>query len=83
MRVLAPGMGRYGGASSGLSPISDLVTREITRKHVTFYNIGFSKVKANPRQKFTRTWGQAVARGRATLLLDRLRYFVVDPLLCG
>jgi len=45
-RVLAPVIGHYGDASSGLSLILDLVARELTRKHTAFYNIGFSAAKA-------------------------------------
>ena len=45
-RVLAPVIGRYGGASSDLSLILDLVAREMARKHTAFYNIGFSEAKA-------------------------------------
>jgi len=35
-RVLAPVIGRYGGASSDLSLILDLVARELARKHTVF-----------------------------------------------
>ena len=73
----APVIGRYGGASSDLSLILDLVAREMARKHTAFYNIGFSEAKALFRQKLARKWGHAIARGWATLLLDRLRDFVV------
>jgi len=31
------------------------------------------------KQELSRTWGHGVARGWATLLLDRLRDFVVAP----
>ena len=44
-RVLAPIIG-YGGASSDLSLILDLVARELARKHTAFYIIGFSEAKA-------------------------------------
>ena len=74
---LAPVIGRYGGLSSDLSLILDLVAREVARKHTAFYNIGFSEAKALFRQKLARQWGHAIARGWATLLLDRLRDFVV------
>ena len=70
-RVLAPVIGRYGVASSDLSLILDLVAREMARKHTAFYNIGFSEAKALFRQKLARKWGHAIARGWATLLLDR------------
>ena len=76
-RVLAPVIGRYGGASSDLSLILDLVPREMARKHTAFYNIGFSEAKALFRQKLASKWGHANARGWATLLLDRLMDFVV------
>jgi len=78
-RVLAPVIGRYGGASSDLSLILDLVARELARKHTAFYNIGFSEAKALFKQKLARKWGHAIARGWATLLLDRLRDFAVAP----
>jgi len=34
-------------------------------------------------KKLARKWGHATARGWATLLLDRLRDFVVDPSSAG
>ena len=46
---------------------------------MAFYNIGFSEAKAMFKQKLARKWGHAIARGWATLLLDRLRDFVVAP----
>jgi len=70
-RVLAPVTGRYGGASSDLSLILDLVAREMARKHTAFYNIGFSEAKALFSHQLARKWGHAIARGWATLLLDR------------
>jgi len=76
---LAPVIGRYGGASSDLSLILDLVARELARKHTAFYNIGFSEAKAMYKQKLAHKWGHAIARGWATLLLDRLRDFAVAP----
>ena len=48
-----------------------------------FYNIGFSEAKALFRQMLARKWGYAIARGWATLLLDRLRDFVVVPSSAG
>jgi len=53
--------------------------RELARKHTAFYNIGFSEAKAMFKQKLALKWGHAIARGWATLLLDRLRDFVVAP----
>ena len=82
-RVLAPVIGRYGDASSDLSLNLDLVAREMARKHTAFYNTGFSEAKALFRQKLARKWGHAIARGWATLLLDRLRDFAVDPSFAG
>ena len=55
----------------------------MARKHTAFYNIGFSEAKALFRQKLARKWGHAIARGWATLLLDRLRDFVVVPSSAG
>ena len=55
----------------------------LKRRHTAFYNIGFSEAKALFRQKLARKWGHAIARGWATLLLDRLRDFVVVPSSAG
>jgi len=77
--VLAPIIGRYGGASSDLSLVLDLVARELARKHTAFCNIGFSEAKAMFKQKLARKWGHAIARRWKTLLLGRLRDFVVAP----
>ena len=63
--------------------ILDLVARERARKHTAFCNIGFSEAKAFFRQKLARGWGHAIARGWATLLLDRLRDIVVVPSSAG
>jgi len=75
------------GYGTYLSLILDLVAREINwemaRKHTAFYNIGFSEAKALFRLKLARKWGHAIARGWATLLLDRLRDFVVVPSSAG
>ena len=51
----------YGGASSDLSPILDLVARELARKQTAFYNICFSEAKAMFKQKLARKWGHAIA----------------------
>ena len=42
-----------------------------------------SEAKALFRKKLARKWGHAIARGWATLLLDRLRDFVVVPFSAG
>ena len=52
-RVFASVIGRYGGSSSDLSLILDLVAWEMPRKHTATYNIGFSKPK--PAQAEART----------------------------
>ena len=82
-RVLAPIIGRCGDASSDLGLILDLVAREMARKHTAFYNIGVSEAKALFRQKLARRWAHAIVRGWATLLLGRLRDFVVFPSSAG
>jgi len=78
-----PSIGHDGGASSDLSLILDLVAREMARKHTASYSIGFSEAIALFMQELTRKWGHAIARGWATLLLDRLIDFVVVPSSAG
>jgi len=82
-RVLAPVIGRSGGASSDSASFLDLVARETACKHSAFYSIGFSEAKALFRQKLARKWGHEIPRGWASLLLDRLRDFVVVPSSAG
>ena len=83
-RVLAPVIGQYGGASSDLSLILDLVAREMAPgKHTASYNIGFSEAKALFRQKLTRKRRHAIPWGWATLILDRLKAFIVVPSSAG
>ena len=67
-RVLSPVIGRYGGASSDLSLILDLVARELAHKHTAFYYICFLEAKAMFKQELARKWGHAIARGWATPL---------------
>ena len=71
------------GKTLGNTLIFDLVAREMARKHTAFYNIGISEAEALFRKKLARKWGHAIARGWATLLLDRLRDFVVVPSSAG
>ena len=78
-RILAPIIGRYGGASSDLSAILDLAVRELARKHTAFFVIDFSEAKAMFKHKLAHKWGYEIARGWATLLLDRFMFFVVAP----
>jgi len=52
-------------------------------KHTALNDIGFSEAKALFRQKLARKCGHAIARGWATLLLDRLRDFAVVPSSAG
>ena len=66
-------------SSSLYSLILDLVARELARKHAAIYDIGFPEAKAMFKQKLARKWGHTIARGWATLILDRLRDFVVAP----
>jgi hypothetical protein len=77
---LDPVTGRYGGASSDLSLILDLVAREMARKHTASYNIGFSEATALFRETPTRKWVYAIARGWVVFWAERLRR---SPLLCG
>jgi hypothetical protein len=55
-RVPTPVIGLYRpwGASSDLSPMLDLVARELARKHTAFYYICFSEAKAMFKQKLAR-----------------------------
>jgi len=61
-----------------------------TENNVIVLQLAFEKGKypierknALFRQKLARKWGHAIARGWATLLLDRLRDFVVVPSSAG
>jgi len=53
-RVLVPVTGRYGGASSNLSLILDLIAREMARKIMASDYIDYSEARALSRQKLAR-----------------------------
>ena len=81
-RVFAPVIGRYGGASSDLSLILDLVAREMARKHTAFYNIGFSEAIALFRQACTQM-GSRNCSGMGDSSSGSPERFRCSPLLCG
>jgi hypothetical protein len=68
----------YGGASSDLSLISDLVARKLARERTVFYNIDFSETKVLFKQKLARKWGITTTLWRVTLL-GRLRDLLAAP----
>jgi hypothetical protein len=72
-RVLGPTIGCYGGASSDVRKLRDLAATELAQKHCECYSIDFPRAKAMFKQRINREWGHHIARGWATLLLDRLR----------
>ena len=80
-RVFAPVIGRYGGASSDLSLILDLVAREMARKHTAFYNIGFSEAIALFRQACTQM-GSRNCSGMGDSSSGSPERFRCSPLLC-
>jgi len=68
----------YGGASSDLSLILDLVARKLARERTMFYNIDFSEAKVLFKQKLARKCGHTTTLWRVTLL-GRLRDLLVAP----
>jgi hypothetical protein len=75
-RVLGPAIGCYGGASSDVRKLRDLAATELAQKHGEYYSMDFPRAKAMFKQRINREWGHHIARGWATLLLDRLRDYV-------
>ena len=75
-RVLGPTIGCYGGASSDVRKLRDLAATELAQKHCEYYSMDFPRAKAMFKQRINREWGHHIARGWATLLLDRLRDYV-------
>ena len=82
-RVLAPVIGRYGGASSDLSPILDLVAREMARKQTASYNIGISEAKALFRQKTCSQMASRNCSGLGDSSSGSPEGLRCSPLLCG
>ena len=76
-RVLGPIIGVYGSGSNDLKLLRDLAATELARKHLEYHNMDFYHALAMFRNKFSRSWGQLIARGWASLLLDRLRDYVI------
>jgi len=76
-RVLGPVIGAYGSGSNDLSLLRDLAASELARKHQEYQNMGFFQARSIFKSKLNRTWGQHIARGWASMLLDRLRDYVI------
>jgi len=76
-RVLGPIIGVYGSGSNDLKLLRDLAASELARKHLEYHNMDFFHARAMFRNKFSRSWGQRIARGWASMLLDRLRDYVI------
>ena len=85
-RVLAPVIGRYGVASSDLSPILDLVAREMARKRTAPYNLQHWLFGSRSHVQ-TEACTQMGSRNRSEMglrdFLDRLRDFVLVPSSAG
>ena len=78
-RVLGPIIGCYGGGSPDLGRLRDLAATELARKHVEHNSMGHPQALGMFKQLQNREWGHHMARGWASLLLDRLRDFVESP----
>ena len=76
-RVLGPIIGVCGSGSNDLKLLRDLAAPELARKHLEYHNMDFFHARAMFRNKFSRFWGQRIARGWASMLLDRLRDYVI------
>ena len=63
-RVLSLVIGLYGETLTDFSLILDLVARKLALKHITYFNVDFSDVKAMFRRKLARQWGHTTARAR-------------------
>ena len=81
-RVLGPVIGVYGCGSSDLGLLRDLAASELARKHTEHHNVDFFQARAMFKNKINRSWGQHIARGWASMLLDRLRDYVVHASPC-
>ena len=78
-RVLGPIIGCFGGGSPDLGRLRDLAATELARKHVEHHSMGFNQALGMFKRLLNREWGHHMARGWASLLLDRLRDFVGSP----
>ena len=76
-RVLGPVIGVYGCGSSDLSLLRDLAAFQLARKHTEHHNMDFFQARAMFKKKLNRSWGQHIARGWASMLLNRLRDYVI------
>ena len=76
-RVLGPVIGIYGCGSSDLGLLRDLAASELARKHTEHHNMDFFQARAMFKNKLNRSWGQHIARGWASMLLNRLRDYVI------
>ena len=76
-RVLGPVIGIYRSGSNDLSLLRDLAASELVRKHLEYNNMGFFQAREMFKNKLSQSWGQHIARDCASMLLDRLRDYVI------
>ena len=72
-RVLAFVMGAFAEMSGDVSRNCDIITHDLTRIHVSYYNDAGKLTKGMYRQRIQKAWGHTAHRGWARLLLDRAR----------
>jgi hypothetical protein len=78
-RVLGSVIGCYDGGSIDLGKHWDLAATELARKCAENHSMPMPQAGGMSKRQLNRGWGHHIARGRASLLLGRLRDFAGSP----
>ena len=77
-RVSGLAVGAFGGVSSQIRDLADLVACELSAEYLPFFDVAKKESKGIFTQRIRRSLSLAVHRGWAILLLDRCRDLVED-----
>ena len=80
-RALGPVVGVFESGSNDLGLLRDLASSEISRGHLRYHDMDIFQARIMLKDKLNRSWRQHIARGWASMLVDRLRdcIFATSP----
>jgi len=70
-------MGAFAEMSEDVSRICGIITHDLARTHVSYYDDDAKRTKGIYRQRTQKAWGHTAHRGWARLLLNRARDLII------
>ena len=76
-RVLVFVVGAFAEMSEDVSRICDIITHDLARTHVSYYNDDTKRTKGTYRQRIQKAWRHTAHRGWARLIHNRARDLII------